>query len=81
MDRTATNYSVFDEVNLMSQKIGNNSFVSNVQNANYLNSLIDDTPAYQSYMSQNASNMYSTNPANNELFRGASVGLVMGGLA
>jgi len=81
MDRTATNYSVFDEVNLMSQKIGNNSFVSNVQNANYLNSLIDDTPAYQSYMSQNASNMYSTNPVNNELFRGASVSLVMGGLA
>tara|TARA_R100001015_G_scaffold17490_1_gene9664 strand:- start:615 stop:1772 length:1158 start_codon:yes stop_codon:yes gene_type:complete len=80
MDRTATNYSVFDEVNLMSQKIGNNSFVSNIQNSNYLNSLIDDTPAYQSYMSQNSSNMYSTNPANNELFRGGAVGLVMGGI-
>ena len=80
MDRTATNYSVFDEVNLMSQKIGNNSFVSNIQNSNYLNSLIDDTPAYQSYMSQNSANMYSTNPANNELFRGGAVGLVMGGI-
>tara|TARA_R100001443_G_scaffold111290_1_gene123955 strand:+ start:2291 stop:3448 length:1158 start_codon:yes stop_codon:yes gene_type:complete len=80
MDRTAANYSVFDEVNLMSQKIGNNSFVSNIQNSNYLNSLIDDTPAYQSYMSQNSANMYSTNPANNELFRGGAVGLVMGGI-
>jgi len=79
-NQAATNYSVFNEVDLMSQKIGNNSFVNNFQNTNYLNSLIDNDSSYASYMANNAANMFEPKPVSNDIFRGAAVGMVMGGL-
>ena len=47
----ARNPSVYDQVDLMSQKQGNPYLVGNIQNANYLNNLIDEgNSAYQSFM-------------------------------
>lgn len=47
----ARNPSVYDQVDLMSQKQGNPYLVGNIQNANYLNNLIGEgNSAYQSFM-------------------------------
>ena len=47
----ARNPSVYDQVDLMSQKQGNPYLVGNIQNANYLNNLISEgNSAYQSFM-------------------------------
>ena len=47
----ARNPSVYDQVDLMSQKQGNPYLVGNIQNANYLNNLIGESnSAYQSFM-------------------------------
>ena len=50
-DIGARNPSVYDQVDLMSQKQGNPYLVGNIQNANYLNNLIGEgNSAYQSFM-------------------------------
>jgi len=59
VDRGLTNSNVYGEVDFALQKTGNNYLVNNIQNANHLNSLIDDTSSYRQHMSQFSGGMYS----------------------
>jgi len=59
VDRGLTNNSVYGEIDFALQKTGNNYLASNIQNANHLNSLIDDTSSYKQHMSQFSGGMYS----------------------
>ena len=59
IDRGSINNSVYGEVDFALQKTGNNYLVNNIQNSNYLNSLIDDSNTYRQFMAQNAGAMYS----------------------
>ena len=59
VDRGLTNSSVYGEIDFALQKTGNNYLASNIQNANHLNSLIDDTSSYKQHMSQFSGGMYS----------------------
>jgi hypothetical protein len=59
VDRGTIDNSVYREVDFALQKTGNNYLTSNIQNTNYLNSLIDDSNTYRQFMAQNAGAMYS----------------------
>tara|TARA_Y100000114_G_scaffold156818_1_gene185438 strand:+ start:1051 stop:2121 length:1071 start_codon:yes stop_codon:yes gene_type:complete len=59
IDRGSINNSVYGEVDFALQKTGNNYLVNNIQNSNYLNSLIDDSNTYRQFMAQNAGAMYT----------------------
>ena len=52
--------SVFNTVDLMSQKQGNSYWTGNIQNSNYLNNLIGEgNSAYDSYMANFAASQYT----------------------
>jgi hypothetical protein len=59
VDRGLTNNSVYGEIDFALQKTGNNYLASNIQNSNYLNSLIDNTDSYKQHMSSFSGGMYS----------------------
>tara|TARA_R100001463_G_scaffold131723_3_gene191934 strand:- start:141 stop:1205 length:1065 start_codon:yes stop_codon:yes gene_type:complete len=59
VDRASTDNSVYESADFALQKTGNNYLVNNIQNSNYLNSLIDDSNTYKQHMSQFSGGMYS----------------------
>lgn len=59
IDRGSTDSSVYQSADFALQRTGNNYLVNNVQNTNYLNSLIDESDTYRQYMAQNAGAMYT----------------------
>ena len=60
MEMTANNYTVFDSVNLMQSQTGNAWMASNYANANSINSFIDSSDNYNSYMGQFGKSMYDS---------------------